>query len=43
MSDHPLDPLSAEEFRAVAQILRREKDVARPHWRIASVELREPT
>ena len=42
MSDHPLDPLSAEEFRAVAQILRREKDVARPHWRIASVELREP-
>ena len=43
MSDHPLDPLSAEEFRAVAQLLRREKDVARPHWRIASVELREPT
>ena len=43
MSDHPLDPLSAEEFRAVAQILRRAKDVARPHWRIASVELREPT
>jgi len=43
VSDHPLDPLSAEEFRAVAQILRREKDVARPHWRIASVELREPT
>ena len=43
MSDHPLDPLSADEFRAVAQLLRREKDVARPHWRIASVELREPT
>jgi primary-amine oxidase len=43
VSDHPLDPLSAEEFRAVAQILGREKDVARPHWRIASVELREPT
>jgi primary-amine oxidase len=43
VSDHPLDPLSAEEFRAVAQLLRREKDVARPHWRIASVELREPT
>ena len=43
MSDHPLDPLSADEFRAVAQLLRRAKDVARPHWRIASVELREPT
>ena len=43
MSDHPLDPLSADEFRAVAQLLRREKDVARTHWRIASVELREPT
>jgi primary-amine oxidase len=43
VSDHPLDPLSADEFRAVAQLLRREKDVARPHWRIASVELREPT
>jgi primary-amine oxidase len=43
VTDHPLDPLSADEFRAVAQILRRDKDVARPHWRIASVELREPT
>jgi len=43
VSDHPLDPLSADEFRAVAQLLRRAKDVARPHWRIASVELREPT
>jgi primary-amine oxidase len=42
VTDHPLDPLSADEFRAVAQILRRDKDVARPHWRIASVELREP-
>jgi primary-amine oxidase len=43
VTDHPLDPLSADEFRAVAQILLRDKDVARPHWRIASVELREPT
>jgi primary-amine oxidase len=42
VTDHPLDPLSADDFRAVAQILRREKDVARPHWRIASAELREP-
>ncbi len=42
MTDHPLDPMSADEFRAAAQILRREKDVARPHWRIASAELREP-
>jgi primary-amine oxidase len=42
VTDHPLDPLSADEFRAAAQILRREKDVTRPHWRIASAELREP-
>jgi primary-amine oxidase len=42
VTDHPLDPLSADEFRAVAQILRREQDVTRPRWRIASAELREP-
>ena len=27
MTAHPLDPLSAEEFRAVAAVLRREKGV----------------
>ena len=39
---HPLDPLSEAEIRDVARVLVREKDVARPHWRIASIELREP-
>ena len=39
---HPLDPLSAEEIRTVAAVLRRERDVARPAWRIAAIELREP-
>jgi primary-amine oxidase len=39
---HPLDPLTEAEFRQVQQILRRERDVARPAWRIASVELLEP-
>ena len=43
MTVHPLDPLSADEIRTVAAILRRERDVARPGWRIASIELREPT
>lgn len=39
---HPLDPLSADEFRQVAALLRREKGVERPGWRIAGIELREP-
>jgi primary-amine oxidase len=43
MTVHPLDPLSADEIRAVAAILRRERDVARPGWRIASIALHEPT
>jgi len=38
---HPLDPLTAGEFRQVAQILRRERGVSEG-WRFASVELREP-
>jgi primary-amine oxidase len=41
MTAHPLDPLSADEFRAATAILRREKGVAEG-WRIASIELREP-
>lgn len=40
--DYPLDPLSADEFRAVAAILRREHGVGEG-WRIASVELIEPS
>lgn len=40
--DYPLDPLSADEFRAVAAILRSEHGVGEG-WRIASVELVEPT
>ena len=39
---HPLDPLSADEIRQVAALLRKEKGVARPDWRIAAIELREP-
>jgi primary-amine oxidase len=38
---YPLDPLSADEFTAVAAILRREHGVG-DGWRIASVELVEP-
>lgn len=47
---HPLDPLSADEFTAVAKALRREHDVAagptassRLGWRFASIELLEPS
>ncbi len=38
---HPLDPLSADEFTAVAAILGREHGV-KERWRFASIELREP-
>ena len=38
---HPLDPLTAEEFRQVAAVLRREHGVGEG-WRFASVELAEP-
>jgi primary-amine oxidase len=38
---HPLDPLSAEEIRAAAAILRRDRGVTE-RWRFASIELREP-
>ena len=40
-SRHPLDPLTAGEFRQVAGVLRRDREVG-PRWRIASIELREP-
>ncbi|MGH8825845.1 MAG: primary-amine oxidase [Jiangellaceae bacterium] len=38
---HPLDPLTADEFRLAAQICRREQGVDE-RWRFASIELREP-
>ena len=41
MSDHPLDPLSADEITAVAETLRREQQLT-DRWRFASIELREP-
>jgi primary-amine oxidase len=40
-TSHPLEPLSAEEFRRVAAVLRRDR-AAGPRWRFASIELREP-
>ena len=33
---HPLDPLTAEEVRAAAAILGRDRGVAPPRWRFAS-------
>ena len=41
MAQHPLDPLSEEEFRLTAAILRRDQGLAET-WRFASIELREP-
>ena len=40
-SAHPLDPLTAGEFRLVASVLRRDRAVG-PRWRFASIELKEP-
>jgi primary-amine oxidase len=40
MAAHPLDPLTEEEFRSTAAILRREHFTA--SFRFASIELREP-
>ena len=39
--NHPLDPLSAEEIRRVAAIVRRDRGVG-AGWRFASIELKEP-
>ena len=41
MTPHPLDPLSADEIRHAAAILRRDRGVT-DRWRFASIELREP-
>ena len=38
---HPLDPLTAEEIRRAAAIVRRDRGVG-DGWRFASIELREP-
>ena len=38
---HPLDPLTAEEIRQAAAILRRDRGVG-AGWRFASIELKEP-
>ena len=39
---HPLDPLTAAEFRQVVAVLRRDRGVG-DRWRFASVELAEPS
>ncbi|HXD67783.1 MAG TPA: primary-amine oxidase [Solirubrobacteraceae bacterium] len=42
MNLHPLDPLTAEEIGQAAAIVRRDRGVGE-RWRIASIELREPS
>ena len=38
---HPLDPLTADEIRASAAIVRAERGVT-DRWRFASIDLKEP-
>ena len=40
-NSHPLDPLSADEIRQAAAIVRRDRTIG-DGWRFASIELREP-
>jgi primary-amine oxidase len=40
-NSHPLDPLSADEIRHAAAILRRDRKIG-DGWRFASIELKEP-
>ena len=40
-NSHPLDPLTAEEIRQAAAVLRRDRTIG-DSWRIASIELRAP-
>ncbi|HEU5388057.1 MAG TPA: primary-amine oxidase [Streptosporangiaceae bacterium] len=40
-NSHPLDPLSADEIRQAAAIVRRDRTIG-DTWRFASIELREP-
>ena len=42
MTQHPLDPLSAEEIRRAVSIVRREKAVD-ARWRFGIIELKEPS
>ena len=39
---HPLDPLTAEEIRTAAGIIRAQPDVT-DRWRFASIDLKEPS
>lgn len=39
---HPLDPLSSDEFTTVAALLRRDHEVAGDTWRVCSIALIEP-
>ena len=39
---HPLDPLTADEFRRTTAILRRDRGL-NGRWRFASIELKEPS
>ena len=39
---HPLEPLSAEEIRRAARIVREQRGLSE-RWRFASIELREPS
>ncbi len=41
MANHPLDPMTAEEFSHTAAVLRRDRGVTET-WRFASMELAEP-
>ncbi len=41
MTQHPLEPLSADEFRRTTEILRRDGHVT-DTYRFASIELMEP-
>ena len=41
MATHPLEPLSDDEFRQTAAVLRRDRSVTES-WRFASIELKEP-
>jgi primary-amine oxidase len=41
-NSHPLDPLSADEIRQAAAIVRRERTIG-DTWRFASIELKEPS
>jgi primary-amine oxidase len=41
INSHPLDPLSAEEIRQAAAIVRRDRKIG-DTWRFASIELKEP-